>query len=199
MTASRGEADAHAGRRVRTCFSGSHQKWAAARPLASPPRTLWWPILCTKMEESTHVGDKQFLVWIGYFNPLIWISLVQNFLFRVADLWLPFCPLSSLWAQISGMFPQASCEWKMKALEHFQCSEASPKRQVVKKIMGEKGFKTFNLFTLYFYLFPNLFTQSLNIYCMSFTVRLAVKADNFEIIPTVNSQTIQWKNRIMYL
>ena len=101
------------------CLAGSHQKWAAAGPLASPPRTLWWPILCTKMEESTHVGDKQFLVWISYFNPLIWISLVQNFLFRVADLWLPFCPLSSLWAQISGMFPQASCEWKMNAIGAF--------------------------------------------------------------------------------
>lgn len=75
-------------------------------------------------------------------------------------------------------------------LQRFQCSEASPKRQVVKEIMGEKGFKTFNLFTLYFYLFPNLFTQSINIYCMSFTVRFAVKADNFEIIPTVNSQTL---------
>ena len=104
---------------VSVLLMGSHQKWAAAGPLASPPRTLWWPILCTKTEESTHVGDKQFLVWISYFNPLIWISLVQNFLFRVADLWLPFCPLSSLWAQISGMFPQASCEWKMNAIGAF--------------------------------------------------------------------------------
>ena len=117
-------AERRGGRRARweavpTCLSGSHQKWAAARPLASPPRTLWWPILCMKMEESTHVGDKQFLVWMGYFNPLIWISLVQNFLFRVADLWLPFCPLSSLWAQISGMLPRASCEWKMSAIGAF--------------------------------------------------------------------------------
>lgn len=75
-------------------------------------------------------------------------------------------------------------------LQHFQSSEVSPKRQAVTEIMGEKGFKTFNLFTLYFHLFPNLFTHSINIYCMSFTVRSGVKTDDFDIVPTINSQAI---------
>lgn len=75
-------------------------------------------------------------------------------------------------------------------LQHSQSSGASPRRQAVKEIMGVKGSKTFNLFTLYFHLFPNLFTHSINICCMSFTVRSGVKTDGFDIVPTINSQAI---------
>lgn len=60
---------------------------------------------------------------------------------------------------------------KQIPLQYFQSSDASPKRQTVEEVVGEKGFKTFHLFTLYFHFFPNLFTHSVNIYCASFTVR----------------------------
>lgn len=67
----------------------------------------------------TELRDKQFLVWISYLNPLIWISLVQNFLFRGADLWLLVCPLSPLYTQISGMFRQTSYERKTNSIGAF--------------------------------------------------------------------------------
>ena len=134
--------------------------------------------------------DKQFSVWISYFNPLVWISLGQNFLFRISDPWLLFCPLSSLFSQISGMFPQALYEWKMHSITAFSIQWSTTQKTSSEGNYGRKEFKTFNLFTLYFHLFPNLFTHSINIYCISFTVSSGVKTDDFDIVPTINSQAI---------